>query len=426
MKSAYKVSQLDNGLTIATAEMPHMASVALGIWVGVGGRFEPAPLCGVSHFIEHMLFKGTRKRTARQISQDVEGIGGYLNAFTTEESTCFYAKAAQDQFQHVWDVLADMFINSSFDPVELEKERNVIKEELAMYLDQPHHQVQEILNETLWPGQPLGRPLTGTETTLDRLGRADLVGYKQRNYVARNTLITLAGDIQHTQAVKVLSRFASKMQKAKRPIFAPADARQDSPRLRFHRKNTEQTQLALGIRTCSRHDDRRFALRLLNVMLGENMSSRLFQVVREDNGLAYSICSSLSFFDDVGALNVSAGVETEKLEKALKLIMGELAIFTEQLPSKSELRRARDYIFGQLDLNLENTENQMTWLGEQYLGYGKIISPDEVKSRIAEVTPTEVRLVARDFFRPERLNLAVVSPSKNLRAIEPILSTVSV
>jgi predicted Zn-dependent peptidase len=426
MKSIYKVSQHESGITIATAEMPHMSSVALGIWVGVGGRYEPAPICGVSHFIEHMLFKGTRRRNARQISQDVEGIGGYLNAFTTEESTCFYAKAAHDQLEHVWDVLADMFLNSTFDAMELEKERNVIKEELAMYLDQPHHQVQELLNETTWPDQPLGRALTGTEKSLESLKRADLLGFKQKNYVTRNTLVTFAGSIQHRDAVKVVSRFASKMRAAHRPVFIPADAKQEAPRLRFHRKATEQTQLALGIRTCSRHDDRRFALRLLNVMLGENMSSRLFQVVREDNGLAYSICSSLGFFDDVGTLNVSAGVETEKLEKALKLIIGELAIFTQQLPSRIELRRARDYIFGQLDLNLENTENQMTWLGEQYLGYGKVISPEEVKSRIAEVTPSEIRSVARDFFRPERLNLAVVSPLRNLRATQPILSSITV
>ncbi|MGZ8899525.1 MAG: M16 family metallopeptidase, partial [Limisphaerales bacterium] len=351
MKSIYKVSQHESGITIATAEMPHMASVSLGIWIAVGGRYEPDPLCGVSHFIEHMLFKGTKRRTARNISQDVEGVGGYLNAFTTEESTCFYAKAARDQLHHVWDVLADMFLNSRFDPAELEKERNVIKEELAMYLDQPHHQVQELLNETIWPNQPLGRALTGTEKTLETLKRADLLGYKQKNYVTRSTLITLAGSIQHSEAVKMVARFAKKLRTAHRPVFIPADARQDRPRLRGHRKNTEQTQLALGIRTCSRHDDRRFALRLLNVMLGENMSSRLFQVVREDNGLAYSICSSLGFFDDVGALNVSAGVETDKLEKALKLIMGELAILTEQLPSRGELRRARDYIFGQLDLN---------------------------------------------------------------------------
>ena len=426
MKSAYKVTQHESGVTIATAEMPHMASVSLGIWVGVGGRYEPAELCGASHFIEHMLFKGTRLRTAREISQDVEGIGGYLNAFTTEESTCFYAKAAHDQFHHVWDVLADMFLNSRFDPAELEKERNVIKEELAMYLDQPHHQVQELLNETIWPNQPLGRPLTGTTKTLDSLSRAELLAYRLKNYVSKSTLITLAGNIDHRAAVKTISRLAARFKEANRPIFLPADSRQTAPRLRHHRKSTEQTQLALGIRTCSRHDDRRFALRLLNVMLGENMSSRLFQVVREDNGLAYSICSSLGFFDDVGTLNISAGVETEKLEKALKLIIGELAVFTQDLPSRGELRRARDYIFGQLDLNLENTENQMTWLGEQYLGYGKIISPEEVKSRIAEVTPREIRSVARDFFSPDRLNLAVVSPLKKINGLEPILANITV
>jgi predicted Zn-dependent peptidase len=426
MKIGYKVSQGDSGITIATAAMPHMSSVALGIWVAVGGRYEPALLCGASHFIEHMLFKGTRRRSAREISQDVEGVGGYLNAFTTEESTCFYAKAAHDQVEHVWDVLADMFLNSTFDPVELEKERNVIKEELAMYLDQPHHQVQELLNETIWPDQPLGRPLTGTDKTLDSLMRAHLIAYKNRNYVSKNTLITLAGKIEHREAVKTISRLARKFKHGHRPTYSPADAAQEVPRLRHHRKDTEQTQIALGIRTCSRHDDRRFALRLLNVMLGENMSSRLFQVVREDNGLAYSICSALTFFEDVGTLNISAGVETEKLEKALKLVIGELALFSQQLPSKAELRRARDYVFGQLDLNLENTENQMTWLGEQYLGYGKIISPEEVKSRIAEVTPSQIRSVARDFFRPERLSLAVVSPLKNIRPINPILGRICV
>jgi predicted Zn-dependent peptidase len=426
MKTDYKVSQHESGVTIATAELPHMASVALGIWVAVGGRYEPAPLCGASHFIEHMLFKGTRRRTARDISQDVEGIGGYLNAFTAEESTCFYAKAAHDQFEHVWDVLGDMFLNSTFDPVELEKERNVIKEELAMYLDQPHHQVQELLNETIWPDQPLGRPLTGTDKTLDALSRADLIAYKNRNYVSKSILITLAGKIEHRDAVKKISRLARRFKQGRRPNYSPANPAQDAPRLRHHHKKTEQTQLALGIRTCSRHDDRRFAVRLLNVMLGENMSSRLFQVVREDNGLAYSICSSLTFFEDVGTLNISAGVETEKLEKALKLVIGELAVFSQQLPSRAELRRARDYVFGQLDLNLENTENQMTWLGEQYLGYGKIISPEEVKSRIAEVTPSEIRAAARDFFRPERLSLAVVSPHKNIRAITPILGRICV
>lgn len=426
MKCVYRISRHETGLTIATAEIPHMSSMSLGIWVNVGGRYEPARAGGVSHFIEHMLFKGTRRRNAREISQDVEGIGGYLNAFTTEEHTCFYAKAGHDRFDHLWNVLADMFLNSKFDPVELEKERNVIKEELAMYLDQPHHHVQDLLNETLWPDHPLGRPLTGSDETLNKLSRADLVKFLRENYIAENTLISVAGNVRHKETVKAVSRLASKFRQGSRRAFVPVVEAQKAPKFRLHRRETEQTQLALGIRTCSRHDERRFALRVLNVILGENMSSRLFQVVREDNGLAYSICSSVGFYDDVGALVVSAGVETAKLEKALKLIIGELAVLADRPPSMGELRRARDYIFGQLDLSLENTENQMTWLGEQYLGYGKIISPEEAKSKISEVTPSAVRAAARDFFRPERLSLALVSPIKETRPIEPILAEVCV
>jgi predicted Zn-dependent peptidase len=426
MKSICQVSKDESGITIATAAMPHMSSVSVGIWVGVGGRYEPAPLCGVSHFIEHMLFKGTRRRNAREISQDVEGIGGYLNAFTTEELTCFYAKAGHEHFEHLWDVLADMFLHSTFDPVEIEKERSVIREELAMYLDQPHHHVQELLNETLWPDQPLGRPLTGTEKTLSALRRDDMLEFKNERYITGSILVAVAGNIEHRQAVKAVSRLARRFRQGTRRGFAPAQIEQNAPRLRLFRKDTEQTQIALGIRACSRHDERRFALRLLNVMLGENMSSRLFQVVREENGLAYSICSSMSTFDDVGSLVVSAGVETEKVEKALKLVMGELALFAQRNPSTSELRRARDYIFGQLDLSLENTENQMTWLGEQYLGYGKIITPEEVKEKLSEVTPRDIRQVARDFFRPDRLSLAMVSPLRETRGLQSILSKIAV
>src|SRR5437660_5153773 len=182
--SMYQISRLKSGLTIATAEMPHMASVSLGLWVGVGGRYEPAPLNGVSHFIEHLLFKGTARRSAHQISQAVEGIGGYLNAFTGEESTCFYAKARSEHFEQLLSVIMDMFLNSRFDPGEVDKEREVIKEELAMYLDQPQHLVQELLNEIMWPDHPLGRPLTGTEKSLDRLGCKQLLEFRRNKYVA--------------------------------------------------------------------------------------------------------------------------------------------------------------------------------------------------------------------------------------------------
>src|SRR5438445_791339 len=282
----YQITRLPSGLVVATTEMPHRASVSLGLWVGVGGRYEPAELNGVSHFIEHLLFKGTPKRSAKEISQAVEGIGGYLNAFTGEESTCFYSKARRDRFDELLDVLSDMFLNSKFDPVEIQKERGVIKEELAMYLDQPQHQVQELHNQTFWPNQPLGRPLTGTEKTLDSMGRAELV-----------------------------------------------------------------------------------------------------------------IC---------------AGLDTDNVFRTLKLILRELRRLTEAPPAAAELRRARDYVIGQIDLSLESTESQMMWLGEQLLGHGKLIPAGEIKRRLAHVTAGEVRAVARDFFRPERLNLALVSPLKSV------------
>ena len=193
----YQLSRLENGVTVATAEMPHMASVSIGLWVGVGGRHEPAELNGVSHFIEHMLFKGTRKRSAREISQAVEGIGGYLNAFTTEEMTCYYCKGRHDRFKDLVDVLMDMFLHSKFDQADVDKERNVIKEEVAMYLDQPQTQVQELLNDTLWPNHPLGRPLTGDLRTLDALKRDHLIRYLHTHYVATRTIVTVSGKIRH-------------------------------------------------------------------------------------------------------------------------------------------------------------------------------------------------------------------------------------
>jgi predicted Zn-dependent peptidase len=398
-----------------------MASVSLGLWVGVGGRYEPAPLNGVSHFIEHLLFKGTRKRSAKEISRAVEGIGGYLNAFTGEESTCFYSKGRRDRLNELLEVLLDMFLHSVFARVEIEKERDVIKEELAMYLDQPHHHVHELLNDLMWPQHPLGRSLTGTEKTLDALRRPQLVGYQRRNYVAASTLIIVAGNLCHEQVVKTVVRFANQFSVGKRPQFVPVQEQQTQPRVRLFTRQIAQTQLALGVRACSRHDERRYALRLLNTLLGENMSSRLFQVLREDHGLAYSISSSLSLFDDVGALTISAGLDTDDLPQALKLIRQELRRFTENAPTAKELRDARDYLIGQIDLSLENTESQMMWLGDQLIGYGKIISPAQIKERLTEVQPRQIRAAAQDFLRPQHMNLALVGPLKSDRGLARML-----
>jgi predicted Zn-dependent peptidase len=422
----YRVTQLQNGLTVATAEMPQMLSVSVGLWVGVGSRYEPAPLNGVCHFIEHLLFKGTRKRSAREISQAIEGIGGYLNAFTSEEMTCFHARACHDRFDELLDVLLDMLLDSKFAPADIAKEREVIKEEIAMCLDEPQHHVQELLNATLWPGQPLGRPITGTGQTLDAMTRSRLLGYMHENYVAGNVLVVAAGRLKHRQVLRAVAGYAPRLPTTPRPRFAPARSDQQKPRVRIFTKQTGQTQIALGIRTCSRQDERRYALRLLNAILGENMSSRLFQVVREDRGLAYSIYSTPSFFSDAGDLVISAGLDTDNVTKVLQLVLHELRRMREAAPSPAELRRARDYVVGQIDLSLESTENQMNWLGEQLLGYGKVLRPAQIKRRLREVTAGEIRAVARDFLRPERFNLALVSPLASDRAVARLLDVHSV
>jgi predicted Zn-dependent peptidase len=406
----YQVTRLSNGLTVATAQMPHMVGVSVGIWVGVGSRQEPASLNGASHFIEHLLFKGTHRRSAKEISQAVEGIGGYLNAFTSEETTCFHARACHERFPDLLDVLQDMLLNSRFAPSEIAKEREVIKEEIAMYLDEPQHHVQELLNQTLWAGEPLGRPITGTPKTLDSMRRSHLVEFLRRHYVSVNTVIVAAGKVRHADAVKRVRHHCASFIRGERMAWQPSQVRQDAPRIALAIKKTEQTQLALGIRTCSRHDERRYALRLLNTILGENMSSRLFQVIREDRGLAYSIYSSPSFFDDTGDLVISAGLDSENVAKTLQLILRELRRISQKVPSAAELRRARDYVLGQIDLGRESTDNQMNWVGEQLLSYGNVLPPEKIKLRLGQVTASEIRSVARDFFRPERLNLALVSP----------------
>ncbi|MFM8470695.1 MAG: M16 family metallopeptidase [Limisphaerales bacterium] len=417
-------TRLPNGLTIATAAMPHMASVCLGVWVGVGSRYETAVQSGASHFIEHLLFKGTRHRTARQISEEVEGLGGYLNAYTSEDHTCFYAKARADRFPALLDVLMDMFLASRFAPADIAKEREVIKEERASYRDQPQHLVQELLNESLWPGHPLGRSIEGTPRSLDGLDRARLVDFFQANYVAANTLIVAAGNVSHAEVLRAIRPHAQRFRTGARPACEPISEVISSapPRLRLHTKATEQTQLALGFRTASRHDERRFPLRLLNALLGECMSSRLFQTLREDRGIAYDVHSSVSFFADCGDLSIHAGVDADKLEKVLRLIAAELRRLAAKAPSASEVRRARDYVIGQFDLALEGTEPRMTWLGEQLLGHGELIPAARTRERLAAVTPAQIRAAAHDFFRPERLSLALVSPLKSARHLSPLLS----
>jgi predicted Zn-dependent peptidase len=401
---------LPGGLRLACAPMSHMESVAVGFWTGVGGRHEPEAVCGISHFIEHMLFKGTRRRTAMQISAAVDGIGGYLNAFTGEESTCYYAKASWRHLDTLLDVLADMYRNPRMAVAEIDKERQVIKEELLAYRDAPDQHVHELLIETLWPGHPLGRLLTGTEESLAAIDRAGMLDYKQRHYTASNTVVTVAGPVNHDEVrVKLLKRLHLPPGKG-RPAAEPVSHRQTCAQVRTVTRPIEQTQLAVGVRGVSRHDPRRYALRLLSVILGETMSSRLFQVVRERHGLAYAIQSSTTFFDDTGALAVSAGIDTRRMERAASLILREMTRMTERPPSEAELRRAKDYTVGQMLLGLENTTSRMTWLGEHLLAFGKVVTPEVVMQHVEAVTAVDVRNVASELFADNRLNVAIIGP----------------
>ena len=409
----YTTVQLPGGAVLATARLPHMASVCVGVWLRVGGRHESRALNGVSHFIEHMVFKGTRRRTAAGISQAVEGLGGGLNAWTSEEHTCFYARARADAFPVLLDVLADMLLESRFAPVEFAKERVVIQEEVSMYRDQPHQHVQELLNGLQWPGQALGRPITGTPASVNRLRRDDLLEFHRTHYAASNLLVTVAGNFDAADVRRKVAAVAGRFRIGHRTAADPVRWRQSEPGLRLCTRPVEQTQLALAVRTCARHDQRRFALRLLNALLGENMSSRLFQSVREDRGLAYSIYSSVSSFEDVGDLVISAGLDADRLGPVLKLIIDELQRLRRRGPPASELRRARDYVIGQMELSLEGTENHMTWLGEAILGHDRVILPAEIERRLWAVTPAEVAGVARDFFRADRVNLALVGPMRS-------------
>ena len=419
----YGLSELPGGLRVVTATMPHLASVAVGLWVNTGGRHESARENGAAHFIEHMLFKGTRRRSAARISQDVEGIGGYLNAFTDEEHTCFYSRAVASRLPELLDVLFDMFLDSRFTPTEIAKERDVILEEQAMYRDQPAELVHDLLNQAQFPRHPLGRPVIGSARSVRGLQRKDLLGFLERRYVTGSTVIAAAGNLSHEALVKQVQPWLRRFRHGAHPIAEPAPAIPDKPRCLLHSKKTEQTHIALGFRTASRQDERRFALRLLNVLLGENMSSRLFQTIREEHGLAYNIQSTGTAWSDCGDLVISAGLDDAQLEKTLKLVFKEVRRLVERAPGKAELARARDYALGQSDLSLEGSEPMMMWLGEQVLGFGRVVPPEETRARIAAVQPSDISRVARDFLKPSGLSLALVSPRTSDRGLPELLAS---
>jgi len=422
MSNAFRMTKLPNGARIVTATMPHMKTVAVGLWAGVGGRHESAKQSGIAHFIEHLLFKGTAKRNARQITEDVEGIGGYINAFTTEDHTCYYAKAAAHHVRRLCDVLTDLYIHSSFPKAEIERERDVIREEILMYRDQPAQHAQELLSESMWPEHPLGRPLTGSVETVESLTRRELVDFQEKHYCGRTTVAAVAGCCDHEQVVEILAPMLTKLPVGRTPRFTRAPREMGAARLNLHTHDTEQTHLALGFHAFGRRDERRYALKLLSVILGENMSSRLFQKLRERHGYCYSIQSSTVTLDDAGAISIYAGLDHGKLERSVKMILRELESICAKAPSKGELQKAKDYTIGQTLMGLESTTNQMMWIGESMIGYGAIQDPAEIEARINAVQAEEVQRCACYCLHRGRLGVAVVGPARERHHVESWLA----
>jgi predicted Zn-dependent peptidase len=417
MEFPYRVSRLPNGVRIASIEMPWMRSVSIGVWAGVGGRHESAEQSGISHFMEHLLFKGTKKRTAKRITESVEGLGGYLNAFTTEDHTCYYAKAAASHLPELCDVLGDMYLESQFAPGEIEREREVIREEILMYRDHPAQHAQELLTATMWPGHPLGRPLTGTVETIGRLKRPHFVGFRDQHYTGSTTIVTVAGPVYHERVVELLTPVFSRLPKGRAPRFTRTRPKDGPAKVSLFTQETEQTHLAMGFHAFGRMDERRYALKLLSVILGENMSSRLFQKLRERHGFCYSVQTSMVTLADTGAIQVYAGLDAGNLEKAVKMILRELENICHKAPSKTELKKAQDYTIGQTFMGLESTSNQIMWMGESLLGYGKILDPCEIERKILSVTPQDIQRVACHCLNRVRLGVAVVGPLKNQEKI---------
>lgn len=406
-----KKSVLDNGIRVLTHKLP-FGSISMGIWVGVGGRYEEEAISGASHFIEHLLFKGTTTRSALEISEAIEGRGGRFNAFTQEDATCYYARIDSKRQEHVVDILTDMYMNPRFDKDDIEKERGVIIEEIMMYRDDPQHVVFEKLEEMMWSGHALGRSLTGTPKIIKNMSREDIIQFKEKNYVTGNTLIVVTGDVDHETLVTRLQERLGKLPERPAVTFTDVDGSVPQQKASIIHKEIEQSNLAMGFRIFSRHDERRYPLWLLNIIMGGNMSSRLFQEVREKHGLAYSISSSYSLHQDTGALYVSAGLDRKRGLKGLEVILQEIRKFKDAPVTEKELRMAKDYAAGSLMLGLENSTSQMMWIGQAELFWNAARQPDDIIALIEKITADQIQRVANEILTSENISISMVIPKK--------------
>ena len=429
--SMYTKAVLDNGLRVITSTMPHSRSVCLGILVGAGSCYESKEEAGISHFAEHLFFKGTQRRpTSKEITQDIEGVGGIINGGTDKEVTIFWCKVASSHFPIALDVLSDLLLNSRFDNEEIEQERRIISEEINMNMDLPQQRVSMLIDELLWPDQPLGREVIGYKETVSSLAREHLLNYVARRYMPNNTVITIAGNIQHEEAVAQIEPLFDKWAAGELLTGYITNDKQTEARLRIEPRDIEQAHLCLAVHGFSRSHPQRFTLDLLNTVLGGGMSSRLFTEIREHRGLAYDIHSYTEHFLNSGSFGIYAGVDPEKIETAVAAILEELSKIRQGITA-GELTRAKELSKGRLYLRFEDSQNVALWYGAQEILTQQILDIDDVISIVDAITIHELTEVAKEILTDSGFNLAVTGPIKEEKSyrkslIEIVLSKKSI
>jgi len=419
----YKKTNLKNGLRILTVPMQETQTVTVVVMVGVGSRYESEKEAGLSHFIEHMLFKGTEKRpTTLSISEELDAIGGEFNAFTSKDATGYYVKVDAKHINTALDVVSDMYLHSKIEAVELEKERGTIIQELNMYEDMPMRNVGDVFENLLYPGTDLGRDIVGYKKTIEGFQRKDFVKYMQRFYLSNDTVICVAGKFDEKKIVNQIKIYFREMLEGKKPQIKKIKEAQKVPAVKIKFKKTDQTQLIVGVRAYDQYSEKRFALSLLSIILGGNMSSRLFMEVREKRGLAYYVRTNTESFEECGYLATQAGVEHKNLALALKTILAEYKkIATEKVPQK-ELQKAKDYIKGKMVMGMEASDEVAMFFIGQELSRREILKREEIFRRVDLVTPEDIINVAREIFQNKKLNLAIIGPHKNSDKLQKMLS----
>jgi len=408
----YQIFHLPSGTPVCVAEMPWMESVSTGIWTRVGGRHDPLRLTGLAHFAEHMVFQGTPRRSARRLNREIEGAGGFMDAYTSEDHTAFFVRGPGENFSSFMNVLLDLYQNSIFDQNVVQKERDVIAEEICMYREQPSQHVEDLLCRTVWPRHPLGQPIAGTEKSIGRIESTVLKNHAHKYFGAGNSVFSIAGRITTDEVKKVLGKLLPDgLPPDVRPVHRPFKlAPRRTPAIVSEIRDIDQVQLALAFHAPGRLDASQSALRLLNVLLGENTSSRLWTELREKRGLCYDSGSDLTTLQETGLLHLYAGVDPDKSEKVLKVIFTELKRLATKAVSPAALRAAVEYSIASSRMAMESTSHQMTMMAECLLLYQRPIDLEEVHRRLRAVTPEQVRRIAAHIFKPGRLTAAMVGP----------------